>query len=125
MSILREVLQDKQVTTRRCSRVLGQRRNSLYYKYKAKVDNKDVREKLLELSRQYPSWGFGILFDKIRLLGNRWNRKRVYRQYKKLNLHLRKPKKRPKIKRANPNNLAAGKVNQGWSRCAVAIGFFK
>ena len=115
MNILREVQQEKQVPTRRCSRVLGQRRNSLYYKYKAKVDNKEVREKLLELSRQYPSWGFGLLFDKIRLSGKRWNKKRVYRQYKKLNLHLRKPQKRPKIKRVNSNNLAAAQVNQGWS----------
>lgn len=39
----------------------------------------------------------------------------VYRNYKALELNLRVPQKRKKIKRDNPNTIAAKQVNEGWS----------
>jgi putative transposase len=67
------------------------------------------------LASSHSNWGFGLIYGKIRLEGYLWNKKRVYRNYKALNLNLRNPEKRKKIKRSNPNTIAAKAVNEGWS----------
>lgn len=61
------------------------------------------------------NWGFGLMNGKMRLEGHIWNKKRIYRNYKALNLNLRSPAKRKKIKRANPDTIATKTVNGGWS----------
>jgi len=74
-----------------------------------------IQAELTRLVGEHINWGLGLLYGKIRLEGHLWNRKRVYRNYKALNLHLRKPVKRKKIKRDNPGTLAATCINEGWS----------
>ncbi|WP_188764910.1 hypothetical protein [Emticicia aquatilis] len=64
------------------------------------------------LSGLYVNWGFGLIHGKLRLEGHKWGKKLVYRNYKALELNLRVPQKRKKIKRDNPNTIAAKEVKE-------------
>jgi putative transposase len=100
---------------RRCSRVLGQRRGSIYHKPKRKNADEQIGQMLKSKAGENPTWGFRMLFHWMRNQGKPWNKKRVYRVYKAENLHIRKAKSRPKVKRVALNLLAAKKLNEGWS----------
>ena len=94
---------------------MGQRRQSLYYKHKRVNDDELIQSDLKRLSLLQVNWGFGLMYGKLRLEGRIWGKKLVYRNYQTLKLNLRSPQKRKKIKRDNPNNIAAKTVNEGWS----------
>ena len=94
---------------------MGQRRQSFYYKYKRVDEDELIQGELKRLSIHHVNWGFGLMYGKLRLEGRLWGRKLVYRNYQALELNLRSPQKRKKIKRDNPNNIAAKTVNEGWS----------
>jgi putative transposase len=65
-----------------------------WYESSRKPDD-DVIDVLLRLAESRSRWGFGLMFDWIRLHEYVWNHKRVYRVYKELELNLRiTPKKR-------------------------------
>lgn len=71
-------------------------------KYRKVVkDDSEVESKLKALAEQYSTRGFDWYYMKIRLEGLKWNRKRVLRVYRKLNLKMRRKHKRrinrPKI----------------------------
>ena len=60
-----------------------------------KKPDDEVVDVLTRLAESKPRWGFGLMFDWLRLHGHPWNHKRVYRVYKELELNLRiKPKRR-------------------------------
>jgi len=87
------------------------------YTSRRKPDD-EVAEVLIRLAESKPRWGFGLMFDWLRLQGHPrkgWNHKRVYRIYKELELNLRiKPKRR--FPSRNPVPLAdAKKPNDCWS----------
>lgn len=66
-----------------------------YYKAKLKEEDTLIKSKLLELSRQHIRYGFKKIFNMLRQLGYQWNHKRVYRNYRELELNIKcKPKKR-------------------------------
>jgi len=74
-----------------------------------------IKEQLTELSRQYPRYGFVLLFNLIRNKGYCFNHKRVRRIYCELKLNLKiKPRKRlaprTKITLEEPKQ-----VNECWS----------
>lgn len=102
------------MTSRTC-RVLGQRRNTLYYRAKRKNEDTQIVEALRSKAIEQPNWGFRLLFYYWRSQGKTWNHKRVYRVYKAEKLNLRKPQVRRKIKRVAINPLPAEQINQGWS----------
>lgn len=80
-------------STRAVCQLVGLAR-SLYYRKSVK-DDRATETKLNELARAYPTRGFEWYYLKIRQEGLSWNRKRVLRVYRKLNLGLRsKHKKR-------------------------------
>ena len=108
-------MEQRKTSLRRVCRVVGQRRATVYAKPKRKNEDELIGQQLKDLSMKYLNWGFALMFGWLRLAGHRWNHKRVYRVYTSLKLNLRAPIKRKKIKRANPNTLAASKINQGWS----------
>lgn len=112
---MREVSVQFGGSIRRTSRVLGQRRASLYYHHRRVNEDSQIQAELTSLAAEHGNWGLGLMYGKIRLEGHLWNRKRVYRNYKALNLNLRKPVKRKKIKRDNPGTLASSSVGEGWS----------
>lgn len=64
--------------------------------YQAKLqDDSAIEIALKELTEKYKRYGFRKLFHKLRMQGNTWNHKRVYRVYCALKLNLKiKPKKR-------------------------------
>jgi putative transposase len=66
------------------------------YRYVSRrAPDDEIVEVLLRLAESKPRWGFGLMFDWVRLHEYAWNHKRVYRVYKELALNLRiKPKKR-------------------------------
>ena len=93
-----------------CSISLG----CYWYQSRRKPDD-EVIDVLTRLADSKPRWGFGLMFDRIRLLGYSWNHKRVYRVYKELALNLRiKPKRR--FPSRNPVPLdESNEPNDCWS----------
>jgi putative transposase len=88
------------------------------YRYEAKLSsqNSEIADWLIRLTANQRNWGFGLCFLYLRnVKGYRWNHKRVYRIYRKLELNLRiKPKKR--LVREKPEPLAESTaINQVWS----------
>lgn len=96
-------------------RVINIDRKTYRYKPKKKLDDKVIENLLKNFSAQHPTYGFGKLFNLIRLKNYFFNHKRVYRIYCDLRLNLKiKPRKRlaprTKIKLEQPT-----KINQCWS----------
>ena len=87
-----------------------------YHQSVASDENRQIAERLIELTTQNKNWGFGLCFMTLRnVLGLPYNHKRVYRIYRELELNLR-IKHRRRIKRAKPVPLAIPvKPNQSWS----------
>lgn len=90
----RELVANGRVNVEGVCRVLSIDRKIYYYELKRQDDGL-VKEMLMELSMQYPRYGFKKLFGLIRCQGYHFNHKRVRRIYCELKLNLkRKPKKR-------------------------------
>ncbi len=68
-------------------------------------DDSEVENKLLELTEQYPTRGMDWYYLKLRQQGHKWNRKRIIRVYRKLNLKLRR-KSRRRINRPYTQGLS-------------------
>jgi len=76
----------------RACKLIGLSR-SLYY-YVSVRDDREVIEKLTELSERRPIEGQDKLYARIRSEGLPWNHKRVARVYRILQLHRKKPKRK-------------------------------
>ena len=87
--------------------------------YKQPVDglvrDGQVIEALNAIVERHGRWGFWKCYDRLRLQGQRWNHKRVWRVYREMGLNLpRRTKKR--IPQREPVPLDTGsQVNQGWA----------
>jgi putative transposase len=57
------------------------------------------------LAKEYPRYGFGKMFNKLKLSGHKWNHKKVYRAYCELKLALR-IKRRKRLPNRSPEILA-------------------
>ncbi len=85
-----------QASERRGCRIMGISRSLLHYCPNTARDI-PVVEVLQKLAHQYPAYGFGLMFNKLRQSGLPWNVKRVYRVYRLLKLNFRR-----KVKSACP-----------------------
>lgn len=86
------------------------------YQPKRSAENVVIANQLIRLTETWRNWGFGLCFLYLRnVKGHRWNHKRVYRIYRKLELNLRiKPRKR--LVRDKPAALTVpDTLNQCWS----------
>jgi putative transposase len=83
--------------------------------YVCKKDDDAIIEKLSELSEKYPTRGFENYYGKIRLQGLKWNRKRVLRVYHKLNLQMRRKRKRKIPSRVKEALIIPATLNDTWS----------
>lgn len=88
------------------------------YRYEAKLsdENAEIADWLIRLTHNQRNWGFGLCFLYLRnVRGFRWNHKRVYRIYRKLELNLRiKPKKRLVREKPQPLSVPSA-INEVWS----------
>lgn len=86
------------------------------YRYRSRrKDEVAVRERLKQLARKHPRWGYRFLCVLLRREGHKVNHKRVLRLYREEGLKLR-PKKRRKVvsvQRVTPQ--ATTDINQRWS----------
>lgn len=76
------------------------------YRYRSRREpDYAIEDRLLKLASWKPAWGFGLMFDWLRMKGFSWNHKRVRRVYRELELNLRiKPRKR--FPKRDPERLA-------------------
>lgn len=87
---------------------------SMYY-YKSLRDDQEVIDKLRNLADRYPTRGFETYFGKIRMEGLLWNRKRVLRIYRILNLKMRCKRKRRLPSRVKRSLVVPTCLNETWS----------
>ena len=83
--------------------------------YKSLKDDEPIISKLLELAEKYPTRGFDTYYGKIRMEGLIWNRKRVLRVYRMLNLKMRRKKKRRLPARTKTTLEVPSVLNDTWS----------
>lgn len=69
----------------------------------------------MDLASRYPTRGFETYFGKIRLEGLVWNRKRVLRVYRNINLKLRVKRKRRLPARIKERLFIPCSINDTWS----------
>lgn len=102
------------LSQRRACLIIGLQRCSFRYRSRRK-DDASVRERLKQLAREHPRWGYRFLGVLLRREGNIINHKRVLRLYREEGLKLR-PKKRRKVvsvQRVKPHPTTG--INQRWS----------
>jgi putative transposase len=87
------------------------------YRYKSvkKQDDAVVQEMLCNLSEKYPTWGFWMMYHKLRNMGRSENHKRVYRIYKASGLSKKRRSRKRAIKRIKKPLLQPLSPNQQWS----------
>lgn len=64
-----------------------------YYQPKRKDEDAEIMSELLALAELNKTWGFWMMYHRLRKLNHHWNHKRVYRVYKLLWLNLRNKRK--------------------------------
>lgn len=90
---------------------------SAYYQYPVdwQVRDAEVIEALNELVEAHPRWGVWKYIARLRMLGQRWNHKRIYRVYRQLGLnHPRRTKRRLPTRPSLPVFVPEG-ANEVWS----------
>lgn len=89
---------------------------SVYY-YQAKRKNEDdlIIQELTVLADLNKTWGFWLMFHRLRKLNYAWNHKRVYRVYKMVRLNLRNKRKKRLPARVKEPLLRPINHNITWS----------
>ena len=83
--------------------------------YHSKKDDRQVIDALSKLAEALPTRGFEVYYKRLRREGHQWNRKRVLRVYRSMNLKLRrKHKKRLPTRTKNPLETPM-ELNEVWS----------
>ena len=86
----------------------------MYY-YSSVKDDQEVIDRLQDLAERYPTRGFETYYGKIRMEGLGWNRKRVLRLYRMLNLKMRRKRKRRLPARVKESLVVPTFLNETWS----------
>ena len=73
----------------------------------------EVRAALNGVVQAHPRWGFWMCYPRLRLRGQRWNHKRVYRVYKAMKLNL--PRRAKRRLPARVQQPMAARANAEWS----------
>jgi putative transposase len=83
--------------------------------YRSTKDDSEVERKLSELADKLPTSGFWKYYGRIRNEGLQWNHKRVRRVYRKMNLNVRRKRKRRVIIREPQQLKQQQQPNKSWS----------
>lgn len=87
---------------------------SVFY-YKTVKNDLPVVDVLNELAEEHPTRGFDWYYGNLRNRGLPWNRKRVLRIYRSMDLKLRRKRKRRILKRPKQPLIEAQTLNETWS----------
>jgi putative transposase len=99
----------------RSCRCVGLSRAAYYKKPSGCDRDADVIRAINAEIDKHPRWGFWKTFKALRRKGHRWNHKRVYRVYCKLNLNQKRRAKKRLPKRIKRPLLVPQRPNQVWS----------
>jgi len=83
--------------------------------YQSKRDDTEIIDKLNDMAESMPHRGFEEYYGRIRQEGIIWNRKRVLRVYRQMNLTMRRKRKRRLPSRIKEPLLRPDTINQSWS----------
>lgn len=83
--------------------------------YRSRLDDLEVEQKLADLAQAHPTRGFDSYYGRIRSEGLQWNRKRVLRIYRKMELTRRRRYKRRPLKRIREELNVPKNINECWS----------
>jgi putative transposase len=108
-----QVLIEQTISVSRACKIVHLTR-SMYY-YTSQRDDSEIIQKLNELAEKYPTRGFDTYYGKIRMQGLVWNRKRVLRVYRSLNLKMRRKRKRRLPTRIKKTLEIPATLNETWS----------
>lgn len=86
-----------------------------YYYHHKKRDDVLLIEALNKNVEDHPQEGFWLSYHRIRLEGNRWNHKRLFRVYQELGLSLRRKKKKRLPARVKEPLIVPNELNDTWS----------
>lgn len=111
--MVEEILEEEEISVSRACKIICMTR-SMYY-YTSVKDDEPIIEKLNELAEKYPTRGFDTYYGKIRMEGLVWNRKRVLRVYRSLDLKMRRKRKRRLPSRIKRALEVPGTLNDTWS----------
>ncbi len=100
------------MSQRRICELMGVAESSC--RYVSRRTDEALRERLVEVAREKPRWGYRRLQVKLEEKGMHVNHKRVYRVYREAGLALRR-KKRKHLLRAGAVRPAATGANQEWA----------
>ena len=81
----------------------------------SKKDDTEIIVALSRLAEELPTRGFEVYYKRLRREGRTWNRKRVLRVYRAMNLKLRRKHKKRLPERAKNPLEAPGQLNEVWS----------
>ena len=116
-----QIRADQGSSIRRCCRVLGFRR-ATYQRRKAGHRPEETDDALAKLLRDTAtsehrlSWGFWKIFYYLRNQGlTTANHKRVYRIWRREELHLRQPPQRKRLHRKFRDLISPDGINEGWA----------
>jgi putative transposase len=109
------LIAEHRLSVQRSCRCVGLSR-AAYYKKPSGLDrDADVIRAINAEIDSHPRWGFWKTFKALRRKGHRWNHKRVYRVYCKLNLNQKRRAKKRLPKRIKRPLSVPQRPNQVWS----------
>jgi putative transposase len=84
------------------------------YRYQARGSDEVLRDRVVELARQKPRYGYRRLHVLLRRAGERVNHKKVYRVYREAGLCLRRKKRKHCVRVSRPLSQCTA-ANQEWA----------
>jgi len=109
-----DLLKARDLTERRACDLVGIGRSS--YRYESQEpDDTELRERLIEIARENPRYGYRRAWALLRRGGLRINHKRVYRLWKDLGLGVPRRKKRKRHRSGDSVPRAAEHPNHVWT----------
>nr|WP_240904679.1 IS3 family transposase [Sphingobacterium sp. SGR-19] len=88
---------------------------SVFYYRSTRKDDTEVIEQLSKLAELHRTWGFWMMYHRLRKLQYMWNHKRVYRIYTSMRLNLRNKRKKRLPARVKAPLLCPIGPNITWS----------
>jgi len=112
--VVTDLVMNGWLSERRACRLIAVSRTAVRYQSKGKAGDQGLNERLLQLAKRYPRYGYLMLHGLLKNEGLVINRKRTYRLYTAAGLQVR-TKKRRKLTRPRMPMVLPTQVNQRWS----------